>query len=57
LAKGNVQRGITEVVTPWVSYNDKVLDNKTNISLAALHFDKNQAWIAFLDISTGEFLV
>jgi DNA mismatch repair protein MutS len=57
LAKGIVKRGVTELVTPGVSYNDKVLDNKTNNFLAALHFDKNQAGIAFLDISTGEFLV
>ncbi len=52
-----VKRGVTELVTPGVSYNDKVLDHKTNNFLAAVHFKKKEAGVAFLDISTGEFLV
>jgi DNA mismatch repair protein MutS len=50
-----VKRGITELVTPGVSINDNVLNNKENNFLAAVHFNKNQRGIAFLDISTGEF--
>jgi DNA mismatch repair protein MutS len=52
-----VKRGVTELVTPGVSYNDEVLDNKSNNFLAALHFTKTQYGVSFLDISTGEFLV
>lgn len=56
-AKGIVRRGVTELVTPGVSYNDNVLDVKQNNYLAAIHFGKNDHFgIAFLDISTGEFL-
>ena len=55
LTKKIVKRGITELVTPGVSYNDKVLHHKSNNFLAAIHFDKKEAGIAFLDISTGEF--
>ena len=51
-----VKRGITELVTPGVSINDNILDHKENNFLAAVHFSKNLAGIAFLDISTGEFL-
>ncbi len=62
LAKGIVKRGITELVTPGVSYNDTVLDIKTNNFLASLHFGKNdqkgeQIGISLLDISTGDFMV
>ena len=51
-----VKRGITELVTPGVSINDNVLNYKENNFLAAVHFGKNECGIAFLDISTGEFL-
>lgn len=51
-----VKRGITELVTPGVSINDHVLDHKENNFLAGVHFDKNACGVAFLDISTGEFL-
>jgi len=51
-----VKRGITELVTPGVSINDNVLNYKENNFLAAVHFAKNECGIAFLDISTGEFL-
>ena len=50
-----VKRGITEVVTPGVSINDNLLLNKENNFLAAVHFNKTIAGVAFLDISTGEF--
>ena len=56
LAKKLVKRGITELVTPGVSINDNILNHKENNFLAAIHFEKNQCGIAFLDISTGEFL-
>jgi DNA mismatch repair protein MutS len=52
-----VKRGITELVTPGVSINDNVLNYKENNFLAAVHFGKNSCGIAFLDISTGEFMV
>ncbi len=51
-----VKRGITELVTPGVSINDNILNYKENNFLAAVHFAKNSCGIAFLDISTGEFL-
>lgn len=51
-----VKRGITELVTPGVSINDNILNHKENNFLAAVHFSKNECGIAFLDISTGEFL-
>jgi DNA mismatch repair protein MutS len=57
LTKKIVKRGVTELITPGVSYNDKILDHKANNYLAAVHIDE-QAWgIAFIDISTGEFMV
>jgi DNA mismatch repair protein MutS len=56
LTKTIVKRGITELVTPGVSFNDNVLNHKENNFLASVHLDKNSAGIAFLDISTGEFL-
>lgn len=52
-----VKRGITEIVTPGVALNDKILDYKSNNFLCAVHFDKKSNGVAFLDISTGEFLV
>ncbi|KQS31475.1 DNA mismatch repair protein MutS [Dyadobacter sp. Leaf189] len=56
-AKGIVKRGVTELVTPGVSYNDNVLDTRRNNYLAAVHCgDNNLYGIAFLDISTGEFM-
>lgn len=51
-----VKRGITELVTPGVSINDNILNHKENNFLAAVHFSKNGCGVAFLDISTGEFL-
>ena len=51
-----VKRGITELVTPGVSINDNVLNYKENNFLAAVHFGKASCGVAFLDISTGEFL-
>src|SRR5512145_1684239 len=56
LTKKIVKRGITELVTPGVSLNDNVLDRKENNFLACVHLEKNMAGVAFLDISTGEFL-
>ena len=56
LTKNIVKRGITELVTPGVSLNENVLNNKENNFLAAVHIDKKIAGVAFLDISTGEFL-
>jgi DNA mismatch repair protein MutS len=53
--KGIVKRGVTELVTPGVSFNDNVLEKKQNNFLASLHVDKNSIGVAFLDISTGEF--
>ncbi len=56
-AKGIVKRGVTELVTPGVSMNDNVLDTRRNNYLAAIHIGKNEEYgIAFLDISTGEFM-
>ena len=56
LTKKLVKRGITELVTPGVSINDNILNHKENNFLAGIHFGKNICGIAFLDISTGEFL-
>ncbi len=60
LTKKLVKRGITELVTPGVAMNDNVLDHRENNFLAAVHFTKGNAkngiGVAFLDISTGEFL-
>jgi len=54
-AKGVVKRGVTELVTPGVATNDKLLENNSNNFLAAVHFTEHQLGVAFLDISTGEF--
>ena len=56
LTKKLVKRGITELVTPGVAMSDNVLNYKENNFLAAIHFGKNICGVAFLDISTGEFL-
>jgi DNA mismatch repair protein MutS len=55
LAKTIVKRGVTELVTPGISINDKVLEQKENNFLAAIHQEGNQYGVAFLDVSTGEF--
>jgi DNA mismatch repair protein MutS len=57
LTKKIVKRGVTELITPGVSYNDKILEHKSNNYLASLHIIENLCGIAFIDISTGEFLV
>ncbi len=51
-----VKRGVTELVTPGIAFSDKVLDHKENNFLAALHLTEGHTGIAFLDVSTGEFL-
>ena len=56
-AKGIVKRGVTEMVTPGVATNDKLLEHNSNNFLAGIHFTEENAGIAFLDISTGEFFV
>lgn len=57
LAKTIVKRGIIELVTPGVSTNDKVLEQKENNFLAGIHYTDNKIGISFVDISTGEFYV
>lgn len=57
MAKGIVKRGVTELVTPGVVFNDKVLESGTSNFLASVYFMDGLAGCAFLDISTGEFLV
>ena len=52
-----VKRGVTELVTPGVTLSDQILDHKSNNFLAAIHFDKKSCGVAFLDVSTGEFLI
>ena len=56
LVKGIVKRGVTELVTPGVSFNDNVLEVKQNNYLASVHFSKESVGVSFLDISTGEFM-
>ncbi|GAA3522752.1 DNA mismatch repair protein MutS [Aquimarina addita] len=56
LTKTIVKRGVTELVTPGVALNDEVLQSKANNFLCALHYGKKEVGIAFLDVSTGEFL-
>src|ERR1700741_4127187 len=51
-----VKRGVTELVTPGVAISDNILQQKTNNYLASLYFEKNSIGVAFIDISTGEFL-
>ncbi|XOV69371.1 MAG: DNA mismatch repair protein MutS [Fluviicola sp.] len=55
--KGIVKRGVTELVTPGVSFNDQVLETKKNNFLCSVHFEKDRIGLAFLDVSTGEFMV
>ncbi len=55
LTKNIVKRGVTELVTPGVTINDNVLEHKENNYLACVNIEKNEAGIAFLDLSTGEF--
>lgn len=57
MVKGIVKRGVTELVTPGVALNDDILHSKSNNFLASLWFGKTTNGVAFLDISTGEFLV
>jgi len=57
LAKTIVKRGVTELVTPGVSLNDNVLEQKENNFLAAIHFTTGVLGISLLDISTGEFFI
>ena len=57
MTKTIVKRGVTELVTPGVSMNDEVLQSKSNNFLAAVYFGKKSLGVAFLDVSTGEFLV
>ncbi len=56
LTKSIVKRGVTELVTPGVAINDNILDHRENNFLASVHIDKKVVGVAFLDISTGEFL-
>lgn len=56
-AKGIVQRGVTELVTPGLSFSDAVLDTRSNNYVASIFFDKAVLGMAFLDLSTGEFFV
>jgi len=56
LTKSIVKRGVTELVTPGVSYNDKTIETRNNNFLAAITMHGNNCGVAFLDISTGEFL-
>ncbi len=56
MTKTIVKRGVTELVTPGVALNDEVLQSKSNNFLASLYFGKKQLGVAFLDVSTGEFL-
>lgn len=57
MTKSIVKRGVTELVTPGVAYNDNILSQKANNYLAAVYFDKQTIGVSFCDISTGEFLV
>ncbi|MEQ9468860.1 MAG: DNA mismatch repair protein MutS [Ekhidna sp.] len=55
--KGIVKRGVTELVTPGLSLNDNVLDQRKNNFLASVYYHKDRCGVAFLDLSTGEFMV
>jgi DNA mismatch repair protein MutS len=57
MTKSIVKRGVTELVTPGVSYNDQTLSSEKNNFLACIHSEKDNSGIAFLDISTGEFFI
>ncbi|MEO6681481.1 MAG: DNA mismatch repair protein MutS, partial [Ginsengibacter sp.] len=56
-AKGLVKRGVTELITPGVATNDKLLEHNNNNFLCGIHFKDELAGISFLDISTGEFFI
>ncbi len=56
-AKGIVKRGVTELITPGVATNDKLLEHNNNNFLCAVHIAENKTGISFLDISTGEFFI
>ncbi len=55
--KGIVKRGVTDMLTPGIATNDKLLEHKNNNFLAAIYVEKDHGGIAFLDITTGEFLI
>lgn len=57
MAKGIVKRGVTELVTPGLASNDKILEHNSNNFLAAVHFGEQNFGLSFLDISTGEYFV
>ncbi len=57
MTKTIVKRGVTELVTPGVSFNDQVLDTKKNNFLCSIQFNKEVIGVSFLDVSTGEFLM
>ena len=57
MVKGLVKRGVTEVVTPSMSYNDKTNDGSINNYLCGIHYGKFLTGIAFVDISTGDFFI
>ncbi len=57
MTKNIVKRGVTEIVTPGVSFSDQVLEQKKNNFICSIHFEKGLTGIAFLDVSTGEFLI
>ena len=57
MVKGIVKRGVTELVTPGVATNDKLLEHNQNNFLCGIHFVEEKAGISFLDISTGEFFI
>src|SRR5207237_382573 len=57
LTKTIVKRGVTELVTPGVSSNDRILDHKKNNFLASFYEEEKVCGVAFIDISTGEFFV
>ncbi len=56
-AKGIVKRGVTELVTPGVATNDKLLEHNNNNFLCGVHLTENKTGVSFLDISTGEFFI
>ena len=56
-AKTIVKRGVTEIITPGLSYHDDILDKDKNNFLASVYFGKKQTGVAFIDVSTGEFYV
>ena len=57
MTKTIVKRGVTELVTPGLSFNDKVLEHRANNFLSSVHIEDSKAGVSFLDISTGEFFV